>query len=239
MAPPTEDVPFCALSRFGVVFNETGAARLLTALHESAFAPQVIIVDTYRRVSPGDENEAKDVSKFWRHVEPILKAGITLVVIHHMRKPRSQHEGGRHRASGSTDITAGTDVAFALERGQDDHNTIRVECTKAREAEEVSRFVVRLRDDGNKDGAVVFRYDGPAKGFAAETPRVDDWIPVVEELLRKEPKAATGAILADLEARGCPRRTGERTIEVMEKQARIEKVAHGVWRLRVHPSAAA
>ena len=56
MTLAADDLPFRALSRYGVVFDEKGAGRLLKALDDSAFVPHVIIVDTYRRVSPGDEN---------------------------------------------------------------------------------------------------------------------------------------------------------------------------------------
>ena len=34
------------------MFDELGASRYLKALDESGFVPEVIIVDTYRRVNP-------------------------------------------------------------------------------------------------------------------------------------------------------------------------------------------
>ena len=239
MALATDDLPFRALSRFGVVFDDAGAARLLKALHDAGFTPEVIIIDTYRRVNPGDENETKDVAKFWKRVEPILKARITLIVIHHMRKPRSRNEGHRHRASGSTDITAGADATFALSRDQQDRNTIRVTCEKTREAEEVSPFIVTLRDDGDRDGPVVLQYGGTEKEFVAEGRKVADWIPAVEELLRTQGTASTGAILDALKARGCPQRTGQRTLGVIGKgHERIERVSRGVWRLKGEANAA-
>jgi hypothetical protein len=234
-----DELPFQALSRFGIVFDDDGAARLLKALAESAFVPQVIIVDTYRRVNPGDENETKDAAKFWKRVEPILKAGITLIVIHHMRKPRSKSEAGRHRASGSTDITAGADAAFALSRDQQDRNTIRVTCEKTREAEEVRPFIVTLHDDGDRDGPVVLQYGDTAKEFAAEEKKVADWIPVVEEILGAKGTLSTSAILEALEDRDCPQRTGQRALEAIGKgHPRIERASRGVWRLKSAANAA-
>ena len=156
-----------------------------------------------------------------------------------MRKPKSKREGGRHRASGSTDITAGTDVAFALNRDEADRNTIRVTCEKAREAEEVSQFVVTLHDDGDPDGPVVLQYGGTEKEFVAEGRKVADWIPAVEEVLQKNGTASTGAILEALETRGCPQRTGQRTLGVIGKgHEHIERVSRGMWRLKGEANAA-
>src|SRR5262249_49238220 len=138
-----EDLPLRVLSRAGVTFDAQGARNLLTALAKTGFEPDVIIVETLRRTLVGDEKEAKDVSAFWRNVEPILKAGKTLIVSHHVRKARSRNDkANRDRASGSTDILAGADSALALRRlGKD---LIAIEQTKSREAEETAEFAARF-----------------------------------------------------------------------------------------------
>src|SRR5215813_9596169 len=108
------------LSRTGILFDAAGGARLSSDLQASAFDPEVIIVDSLRRVLAGDENRAQDVSAFWRNVEPLSRGGTTLIFSHHMKKanpdPRAS-SSPRDRASGSTDIMAGLDTAYAISRG--------------------------------------------------------------------------------------------------------------------------
>src|SRR4029079_10878743 len=90
---------------------------LLADLQHSEFDPDVVIVETFRRVLVGDENTAKDVGEFWRAVEPIPRAGKTLIVSHHMKKPQMGGGGTvKHRASGSTDVMSAADDALAFER---------------------------------------------------------------------------------------------------------------------------
>jgi regulatory protein RepA len=110
-------LPFQALSRAGIRFDASGAAWLLQKLKESQFDPEVIFVETLRRVIVGSENDAKDVGEFWRGVDPIMQAGKTLLVSHHMRKPSRQgNDQMRDRVSGSTDIMAGSDSDITIHR---------------------------------------------------------------------------------------------------------------------------
>lgn len=91
--------------------------RLMTLRqHVKEFDPEVILIDSLRRVMLGDENKAQDVSAFWRTLEPIWDRGRrTIVVLHHMNKPPAENvREERHRASGSTDILAGVDSAIAV-----------------------------------------------------------------------------------------------------------------------------
>lgn len=141
------------LSRAGVYFDTYGAGSLLSALKRHEYQPQVIIVDALRRVMPGDENEAKDVAAFWRNLEPLSRQGITLVVMHHMTKPpQAGRRAARYRASGSTDILAGSDASFAVERVGD--QTCKVTAIKARDDREYAPFVVEMSDGGDRSAPV-------------------------------------------------------------------------------------
>lgn len=155
------------LSRAGVRFDAYGAQMLLQYLSEQKFLPQVIIVEALRRVLIGDENEAKDLAQFWRNLEPISRQGITCVITHHMNKPPAQGKrAARYRASGSTDILAGSDASFAVERVSP--NTARITGIKARDDVELSPFTVILDDKGDRQGPITLR---PAT--ALETPPTD------------------------------------------------------------------
>ena len=134
---------FQFLSQQGVRFDSDGAQNLLEALRASNYDPDVIIVETFRRVMVGSENEAQDVATFWRHVEPIRRARKTLIISHHMRKPFQQgRDDSRNRASGSTDILAGGDSGYAIQRTG--KNVVKLECVKSRVAVEPPPFNIRL-----------------------------------------------------------------------------------------------
>ncbi len=228
-----DSLPFQAISQLGVRFDSSQVESLLTALQKQDFDPDIIIVETLRRVLTGSENEASDVSDFWRNVSPILTAGKTLIVSHHMRKPFQQgRDHSRNRASGSTDILAGTDSAFALKRALAD--TITVECVKSRAAEEPPPFVVSLCDQGGEDSPIEMRCEGireDGKRGGREEDRVRS---VISSFLTTQPNhtSKTGDVLKHLQANGFTKRTAERAMNACKAGLVIEKAKHGVWRLR-------
>mgnify|MGYP001606045231 CR=1 FL=1 len=149
----TLDEPVQFLSRAGVRFDSYGAQALLSYLSKHRFTPQVIIVEALRRVLVGDENESRDMAQFWRNLEPISRDGTTVVITHHMNKPPMQGKrAARYRASGSTDILAGSDASFAVERIGPD--VARMTGIKARDDVELTPFLVQLDDAGNRQGPV-------------------------------------------------------------------------------------
>ena len=153
------------LSRAGVRFDAYGAQTLLA--HLGAYRPQVVIVEALRRVLIGDENEARDMAQFWRNLEPISRQGITLVITHHMNKPPAQGKrAARYRASGSTDILAGSDASFAVERTGKD--TAKLTGIKSRDDVELPPFLVRLDDAGDRTGPVTLT---PGLAEAPQGPR--------------------------------------------------------------------
>lgn len=225
-----QDIPFRALSRHGVRFDAEGAQKLALALNASEFIPEVIIVDTFRRVSPGNENETKDVTEFWLHVEPFLRHGVTLIVLHHMRKPKSKNEHGRHRASGSTDMMAGVDAALALERREKDKDMVAVEVIKTRDAVEAEKFCVRLADDGTQNGPINLEYAGTENKFKAEGRAADRAIPLLLEVVTGP--TPTRDIIAALGAKGISPTTVERAIRAAAKARQLrrpEGAGQGVW----------
>ncbi len=140
-----------------------GVSRLLGEFDAEKFDPEVVIVDSLRRVLVGSENDAEAVGALWRNVAPLV-AERTLIILHDMKKPNPQ--GGndpRHRASGSTDLIAGVDVTNAITRKSGD--VLLVECTKARHMSEPEPFAVSLYDD-DADGPIVVRYEGTKEDVA-------------------------------------------------------------------------
>lgn len=154
---------------------------LLTELQFNRVKPDVVIVETLRRVLSGSENEQQNVANFWTAVEPFLEAGITFIVSHHMKKPNPNGAGGaRNQFSGSTDILAGADAGFAVFRTA--QNGMRVECVKLREAEEPPAFVVSLSDvPDSPTRAVELQYLGVAADTANDTKLLDAAVQIIKE----------------------------------------------------------
>lgn len=139
------------LSRRGVRFDGYGASTLLAYLREQKFSPHFVVVDALRRVLVGDENKAADIAAFWHHLEPISRQGITVCITHHMNKPPVEGKrAARYRASGSTDILAGSDASFAIETvaNRPGVQIAKVTGIKARSAMERASFLIQLEDVG-------------------------------------------------------------------------------------------
>lgn len=224
-------VPFRALSRPGLMFTEGGVSRLLTACTTEHFDPQVIVVDSLRRVLVGSENEAEAVAAFWRTTASLYKER-TLIIIHHMKKPSPQ--GGnesRYRASGSTDLLAGPEVACAITRAQGD--SMLVECVKNRHGVEPEPFVVSLYDETN-DGPIFLRYDGTATDVRSEAgPEARAARLILEFLSKRSDGTASTSDIDTYLASQVKKRTAERARAKLKKAGKLEwpDGRRGWWRI--------
>ena len=222
---PTDEIPFAVSSREGVRMTEMGGYILLDRIARADFKPDLIIMESMRRVLVGSENEQVDVSGFWRAVEPILKAGMTFMVSHHMRKP---HEEGpdnvRYRASGNTDLIAGSDSAWAATRTA--QNAAIIQAIRIRLTEEPPPFAVEFDWQGE---------EGPVSASLGLPPAEasQGGLATITILDTLEAGPATSAQLeAACEAKGVSRRTFQRALDSLEKQGRVSKVGHlGAWSL--------
>jgi hypothetical protein len=233
-------LPFRAVSHLNARFSEGCVEEFLKGLKAEGFDPDVIIVETLRRVLVGNENEAEDVSAFWHNVSPILSAGKSLIISHHMRKPSAMgYDPSRNRASGSTDIMAGADNAFSVAR-KHGGDAITIECEKSRTAEEPTPFVVSLCDREGEGSPVEMGYEGSTEQH--------------EESVRKEPRAIklvgdyfsshhdvdvqTCDVVAALKSEGVSERTAQRALEKASRCGMVDKVCRGVWRATKQSKAA-
>ncbi|MDR4470334.1 MAG: helicase RepA family protein [Nitrospira sp.] len=234
MGLPDGPIPFRAVSHLGVRFSVYKVEALLTELRAVGFEPDIIVVETLRRVLVGNENEATHVGEFWHSVAPILAAGKTLIISHHMKKPNAQHQDAvRHRASGSTDILAGADLAYAITRDQDE---LTIRCEKNRVAPEIEAFKVQLVTEGSDEeqSPVTMRYIGtPPTGEEApsKNEQAKEAISAFLEGQQQFP-ATREAILAALKVLSIAERTGERALKALHESGVIEKTDRGLYRLR-------
>lgn len=228
-----QTLPLRFLSHGGIRFRQPeDMERLLEQAQREGFNPEVVIVETLRRVLEGSENDSEAVGNFWRSVSPILTAGKTLIVSHHMRKRSAQGiNDARDRASGSTDILAGADMAFAIERI--DGGLLQMECVKSRMVAEPGAFRVRFQEETD-DGPVRMVFDG-FRETASHTESALQRVGVlIESFLRNQPgcEAQTAEIDTWLDAQGITQSRGEKARSFLKKAGRVTNPHQGYWQLR-------
>jgi hypothetical protein len=226
-----ENLPLRLLSLHGVRFDETGAQTLLNGLTASAFDPEVIIVETLRRVMHGSENDAEEVAAFWRNLEPLRKAGKTVIISHHMRK--LVHKGvndPQYRASGSTDIIAGTDTAIAITKVT--KGLTVVECVKSRNADEYQNFRVVLVDQPLTQ-AIEMQFGGLVACENAVAGQLDRAMSFIVEFLSGQPEyiAKPAPLEAHVVGQGISARTFSRARTDLKKKGGVVKVPGQGWQL--------
>lgn len=155
LGSPILHQPIQIASRLGIRVSQAFPVRFKATLAALSFKPDVIIVETLRRVLPGVEVDQGDISAFWNIITEVIGDDMTIVVAHHMRKANfnAPDENNRDRASGSTDILAGCDVAYAVQRLKAGH--VRVECVKSREVMEPTPFDVSLHGEEDEPTILV------------------------------------------------------------------------------------
>jgi RecA-family ATPase len=157
-----DQLPFAVVSRSGIRLKakHPSIQRLLVYIQDAKLQPgDVVIVDAFRRVLVGSEKDDEAVREFWRCVDEALSPlGLTILISHHMRKPRGKAQATTHEASGSGDVMAGGDNTIAVVRDSGDSVTVYQE--KNREGEEVPPFVAAFEfpEDEDETGPVVVEY---------------------------------------------------------------------------------
>jgi hypothetical protein len=239
--PAAETLPALALTHVGLRLDtpESAAQFLDDVQQQWDFDPDVIVVETIRRVLVGSEVDAKDVANLWRAVEPWRDEQgkrRTILLVHHMRKRSFQGPNtARERASGSTDLLAGADVGLAIERDYRSRDVLTVECVKSRDSGE-PRFSVsaHLTDP---DGPVVFRFQGHADkaGTASRSPQLDLAKTRILEYVTERPGMTWPAIEAsvtaapDSEGRRVSKSTAQRARRDLASLGQIEAVSGGLF----------
>ena len=160
MGESPADLPLQLLSRVGLHFSDQSAWTLLRCLDRWNFQPDIVVIESMRRVMLGDENHAADVARFWSNLGPLLERGWSVYVSHHMSKPNPERpQALRHRQSGSTDIIAGVDCALAVTRQGKSH-AADVTQVKQREGEEAGTFTFLVESSGDvRTGPITLRRD--------------------------------------------------------------------------------
>lgn len=215
--------PIHIASRLGIRASTGFPVRLQATLDALSFQPDVIILETMRRILPGKENDQSDISNLWNVLTEVTGDTRTLILAHHMRKANSTvpDEANRDRASGNTDILAGCDSTYAVERIKKGH--VRIECVKSREMEEPEPFDVILVADGEAGPAQLVRC---AAG-------VDEKEHQVLTFISSQPQqtVVTALIEQFCKGQGISRSAMFRYLQKFQEESLLDNPVHGMWRL--------
>jgi hypothetical protein len=109
----------------------------------------LIVVDTLRRFMPGlQENSASDMAIITDNMRKLTKWGATIVANHHSIKniPTSHDSAPNGIYRGSSELGAGVDIAFSLDKRKiDGQEIIHLTVSKTRYADELERKLRVIR----------------------------------------------------------------------------------------------
>lgn len=221
--------PFATLSRQGCMISEAGAKILMDRIERTPFKPDVVVLEALRRIMTGSENEAADVAAFWRACERIVRGtGISLIVSHHMRKPHLEGpDPARYRASGSTDLIAGSDSAWAMTRPHGQGDIATMEAIRIRLMKEPPPFAIEFNFQGE---------DGPVSARLGEDPQEaskgGQAVLLIEGAIRDKGPQESRVLEALCMSEGISRMTFFRALKSLQDQERITKQEDGTWTLK-------
>lgn len=119
---------------------------------------RLVIIDSMARVNTGDENSSKDTTKFFALLRDFTGNSISVILIHHNRKPGMTSYDASVDMRGSSDIRAAIDVQLAVRRSGTSE-TVELRQPKCRYNREMSP--IKLEFKKNKDTNLLeFKYIG-------------------------------------------------------------------------------
>jgi hypothetical protein len=155
----------------------------------------MIVVDSFVRFHNADENSASEMACVMASLRDLANAGASVLVLHH----RAKSETSKFR--GSTDIQAGVDMAFLIQRQEG--GALRLSCFKNRFGQE---FLLTIRPDFEGSGDFVLT----ASPVEAKQKEAEDRI---LKVIEQRPGVTQGEVV---EATSLPRELVRTTLQRRE-----------------------
>ena len=180
------------------------------------------------------ENDAQEVAAFWHNVEPLVAAGKTVIISHHMSKrPLQGARRSRDRASGSTDIIGGADAALAVEKitASGTAHTVAVTVDKHRFAADGWTFKVGVCfEEPDETGPIWVRYERTFSASEQSALKRTSAGDLTEAFVRAQGRTVTtGEVVAALAVHEVSRRTVDRTLDGLARHGRLRRASQGRW----------
>jgi KaiC/GvpD/RAD55 family RecA-like ATPase len=191
--------------------------EIIALINEEGF--KLVIIDSMIRIHDQDENDARGMAKVSRGLRQLAKGGVAVLFTHHHRKQdASKPNNATQSLRGSSDIQAGVENHFMLER-KEDEDVLVFRQPKSRNAEALKPFEVRILKSHNEIIGFEYIGDHDEKKTKAATAKE-----AIVELLKNEGIKSRPQILEALKQRGIGERAIDDGIHEAELAGEIELV---------------
>lgn len=141
-----QELPIYFLSDVGFKLSEDTATEVVD--YCNLYDIGLVTFDSLVRVHDANENDSKEMAEVFRIIRQITKAGISVVMTHHNRKPSGNSGSLSHEMRGSSDILAALDCHLALSRAE--QRRLILTQTKVRLAEELPPIELEIVTDEDR-----------------------------------------------------------------------------------------
>lgn len=189
-----------------------------------AHSAEVLFIDSLVRIHGGDEQAAKDMSRFFEKIERLRETVASVCILSHIRKPPpgALRDDSIFAIRGSGDIGAWVDCGYLAEyyRGN-----FRMECVKFRDGQRPEPFEFAIEDV--ESGGVRMVYKGTAKKVLGA---LEQHIQQILNVMQDGQERKT----ADIQARAeIPKNSLTRALSLMVENEQILRVRRGIYRVPV------
>lgn len=189
----------------------------------------LIIIDSFVDLMVGTENKAEDTQMFFDAIRQLFPKK-AILVLHHENKPiQGAYRTDSQRMRGSSNINAQTNTQFRLETVAKSKTELTLKQTKARDAQRLDKFMIRMDVETQPDGTTLvkgFRYVGIVDE-SEDAGKTQEAQQTIESVLNDNMTASRQDIIKAGETAGISKRTMERTLNDMSKDGTLEKFQRG------------
>ena len=189
---------------------------------------EMIVIDSFVDLMVGNENAASDTQMFFDTIR-ILFPNIAIVVLHHENKPsQGVFRSDSQRARGSSNISAQTVTQFRLEQVAKSKTEITLKQTKARDAQRLDKFMVRIviEPEGDSTKVTGFEYVGVVDE-TQDANKVIESQTIIEEALEPVTSMNRKELMEMCQTKGISETTFRRAIKSMTENGVIDEVKIG------------
>lgn len=191
----------------------------------------LIIIDSFVDLMVGNENSAADTQVFFDTLRTLIPKK-AFIVLHHENKPsQGVFRSDSHRARGSSNINAQTVTQFRLEAVAKSKIDLTLKQTKARDAQKLDKFMIRMVvepvSEGSEETKVTgFEYVGVVAG-QIEDSKTAEARKIIIEAISEELNVSNKQLVDICSAKGIADRTMRRVVKKMVKDGELEELKDG------------
>ena len=212
------DISFISMAGFQID-NLEDRNYLLKLCEEKDY--KVLVLDSFRAVHSKNENDSKEAQDLINALREFIKAGITVLLIHHNRKDSYTNPNNPDQAMrGSTALLGGLDMLLSVENTKNGENSAEVVITqtKIKEGKGISAFKIIILEE---DGKMKFSFDGEIEEDEQKLERTKK---AILQLLKDEGQKYRQEIINILVPQYFSQATIKRAFDELKKEEKVKVI---------------